>query len=67
MWIDTPVSKVCTGLYTTDVRGEAYQASEIAIDHHTCGHDHFAKERVDETNSKKNYHSDTEAPWLMNI
>ena len=56
------MSKMCKGLYAIDVRGEAYQASEIAIDHHTCGHDHFAKERVDEKNSKKNYHSDTEVP-----
>lgn len=55
------------GLYTIDVRGEAYQASEIAIDHHTCDHGHFAKEMVDERNQKRIYHSDTEAPWLMNI
>lgn len=58
---------MCMGLYTIDVRGEAYQASEIAIDHHTCDHGHFAKEMVDERNQKRIYHSDTEAPWLMNI
>lgn len=56
------------GLYTIDVRGEAYQASEIAIDHHTCAHrDHSAKERVDEQVPREIYHSDTEAPCFKRI
>jgi hypothetical protein len=58
-----PVTKACMAFCTIDVRGDAYQASEIANDHHTCDHrDHFAKERDDERIPKEISHSDTEAP-----
>lgn len=58
-----PATKACIVLYTIDVRGDAYQASEIAHDHHTCDHrDHFAKERDDGPTRKQISHSDTEAP-----
>lgn len=60
-----PVPKVCMSLHTINVRGEAYQANEIAIDHHTCDHrGHFAKERADEQMPKEIYRFDVEAPYL---
>lgn len=58
-----PATKACIVLYTIDVRGDAYQASEIAHDHHTCDHrDHFAKERDGDPTREQISHSDTEAP-----
>lgn len=47
MWRNWARAEGVYGLNTIDVRGEAYQASETGIDHHTCGHrDHFAKGTV---------------------
>lgn len=55
--------RACIALYIIDVRGDAYQANEIAHDHHTYDHrDHFAKERGDDPTRKQMSHSDVEAP-----